>query len=65
MGLDCTPEQAHTIWEANRYKSPPGDYNSYGLPVETLEWMNVTMATLLPEPMLARWGLTPIFADGP
>lgn len=65
MGLDCSPQQAQTIWEANRNPSPNGGYNAYGLPMETPDWMNVTMATLLPEAMLARWGLTQILTDVP
>lgn len=57
MGLKCSLAQAKEIWKSHKYSSPPGGYNTYGLPLETLEWMNVTMSFLLPEPMLNRWGL--------
>lgn len=63
MGLDCTPSQALEVWEAHRqrpeFSSRRGDYTTYGLPATTLTWMNATMASLLPEPMLDRWGVTP------
>jgi len=62
MGLDCTPQEADDVWQRHTYPNRPGDYTTYGLSHETLEWMNNTMATLLPEPMLERYGLTLINA---
>lgn len=59
MGLRCTPEQALKVWKLHQNGSPHVDYTTYGLPSDTLQWMNATMARLLPEPMVLRWGLTP------
>lgn len=59
MGLDCSEEQALKVWESQQYANAPGSFDTYGLPNKTLEMMNATMAFLLPEPMLMRWGLTP------
>jgi len=61
MGLDCTPEEADNVWQRHTHPNPPGDYTTYGLSHETLAWMNTTMANLLPEPILERYGLTPIY----
>lgn len=59
MGLGCTPEQALKVWLLHQNGSPHRDYTTYGLPSDTLIWMNATMARLLPEPMALRWGITP------
>lgn len=61
MGLECTQDQALQVWQAHhREGSPNGDYTTHGLPASTLAFMNATTARLLPEPMLARYGLAPI-----
>lgn len=62
LGLDCTAEEAEDVWQRHTYANPPGDYTTYGLSGETLEWMNVTMARVLPVSVLERYGLTPIYA---
>lgn len=61
VGLDCTAKEADDVWQRHTYPNPPGDYTTYGLTIETLEWMNATMAATLPEAMLDRYGLTPIY----
>lgn len=61
MGLECTAEEANSIWRVDTNANPPGDWTTYGLSHETLEWMNTTMASLLPEAVLDRYGLTPIY----
>ncbi|CAN0144840.1 unnamed protein product [Scytosiphon promiscuus] len=61
LGLDCTPEKAEDVFRMHAYTDPPGDYTTYGLPINTLEWMNTTMSKVLPEALLARYGLTPIW----
>ena len=58
MGLDCTPQQAYEVWELHRESSSHGGYETYGLPIETIEYMNATMSKLLPEEMLTRYGLS-------
>ncbi|CAM9575258.1 unnamed protein product [Scytosiphon promiscuus] len=63
LGLDCTPEEAVDVFDRHTYANPPGDYTTYGLSTATLEWMNVTMSKVLPEEMLARYGLTPIISE--
>ena len=62
VGLDCTAEEADEVWQRHAFVNQRGDYTSYGLSIETLEWMNVTMATILPEAMLDRYGLAPMYA---
>lgn len=59
MGLECTEQQALNVWHAHQESSSHGGYTSYGLSTDTLEWMNATMARLLPEPVARRWGITP------
>lgn len=58
MGLECSPELALKAWEGRRSPSFHRNYQSYGLPFETLEWMNDTMASLLPKALLDQYGLT-------
>lgn len=60
MGLDCSDEQAFKAWKAHENQAPHGDYTTHGLRVETIEWMNETMARLLPPPLALRYGVTPI-----
>lgn len=62
VGLDCTDDEADDVWQRHTYPNPPGDYTTYGLSTETLEWMNTTMSELLPEVMLVRYDLTPIYS---
>ena len=57
MGLNCSQEQARDVWERHRNLSPHGDFNTYELPEETMEFMNATMSKLLPEAILAQYGL--------
>ncbi|CAM9779816.1 unnamed protein product [Ascophyllum nodosum] len=59
MGLDSSPEQVKDVHEIHKNRSPHGSYINYGLPVETIEYMNATMSKLLPEEMIARYGLFP------
>lgn len=61
LGLECTPEEAEDVFQRHTYATPPGDFNSYGISNQTLEWMNFTMSRTLPEAMLARYELTPIW----
>lgn len=60
MGLDCNPEQAREVWERHAETNPHGGYESYGIPMETIEFMNNTMARLLPVDMVTHYGLTPL-----
>lgn len=48
------------MWQRHAYTSPSGDYTPFDLSDSTLKWMKTTMATLLPEAMVDRFGLTPI-----
>lgn len=59
MGLDCSSEQAKHVWLSHQSSGPPRDYTTQGLEVETIEWMNATMARLLPVPMVYHYGLVP------
>lgn len=59
MGLECSEEQANRAWKAHENKSPHGDYTTHGLPGNTVEWMNATMARLLPPSLALRWGVSP------
>ena len=59
MGLNSSREQMWKVQEMHRNPSPNGDYNTYSLPLETLEYMNTTMSKLAPEELLARYGLSP------
>jgi len=61
MGLKCSKEQALDVWERHRNQSPHGNYNTYDLPVETIQMMNATMARLLPKAMLDRYGFSQSF----
>lgn len=60
LGLECTEEEAVELWRGDT-TSTPGNFMTHGLSHETLEFMNTTMASLLPEAMLERYGLTPIY----
>lgn len=60
MGLSCSYEQARDVWMAHRHRFPHGRFDSYGLRMEAIEWMNSFMLSILPEEMLARWGLPPV-----
>ena len=59
MGLRCSEDQALKVWESHQTSSHRGDYTAHGLSVETIEWMNATMARLLPPVASLHWGLTP------
>lgn len=60
LGLDCTEGEALELWGGDT-TSKAGNFMSVGLTHETVEFMNTTMASLLPAPMLERYGLTPIY----
>jgi len=62
MGLKCTDEQAFRVWKAHENTAPHGDYTTQGLQVDTIEWMNATMARLLPPTLALRYGVTPIYS---
>ena len=57
MGLNCSKEHAVEVLNRHKNQSPHGNFDTYDLPVETIEYMNATMSKLLPEEMLARYGL--------
>lgn len=59
MGLECSEDQALEVWKSHRRPPLHGDYTTRGLPLETISWMNVTMARLLPPPVSLHWGVTP------
>lgn len=59
MGLACSPELARETWELLQTDDLHGNFNSYGFSQDLIVWMNATMAALLPEKMLARYGLMP------
>ncbi|CAN0450242.1 unnamed protein product, partial [Ectocarpus sp. 12 AP-2014] len=59
MGLACSEEDALEVWRAHRNPAPHGDYSTHGLQQETIQWMNETMARLLPPSLALRWGVTP------
>lgn len=60
MGLNASLEQMRNVHEMHQNHSPHGDFNTYELPLETIEYMNVTMAKLLPKEMLTRYGISPV-----
>lgn len=57
MGLNCTLTEVEDIRQRHTYSHIPDKYNTYGLSVETLEWMNGTMSKLLPEKVLTQYDL--------
>ncbi|CAM9389443.1 unnamed protein product [Scytosiphon promiscuus] len=59
MGLECSEEQARLVWESHQNAEPHGDYTTHGLRLDTIEWMNATMARLLPPVTAIQWGITP------
>ncbi|CAN0230321.1 unnamed protein product [Ectocarpus sp. 12 AP-2014] len=59
MGLACSEDQARKVWESHQNAVPHGDYTTHGLQLGTIEWMNATMASLLPTAVSLHWGLTP------
>lgn len=59
IGLNCTVAEAEDVFQRHTYANPPGDYTTYGLSTQTLEWMNATMSKVLPVEMLTRYGLSP------
>ncbi|CAB1106385.1 unnamed protein product [Ectocarpus sp. CCAP 1310/34] len=59
MGLQCSEQQAAKVWIGRRHPSPSGGYASRGLSVETVSFMNATMARLLPPALALRWDVTP------
>ncbi|CAB1101820.1 unnamed protein product [Ectocarpus sp. CCAP 1310/34] len=59
MGLECSEDQARNVWESHQNAIPHGDYTTHGLQLGTIEWMNATMASLLPTAVSLHWGLTP------
>ncbi|CAM9463136.1 unnamed protein product [Ectocarpus sp. 6 AP-2014] len=59
MGLECSEDQARKVWESHQNAVPHGDYTTHGLQLGTIEWMNATMASLLPTAVSLHWGLNP------
>lgn len=57
MGLACSPADANAVWERPVSPTFHGSYTSYGLPDETLEWMNGTISRIMPDEFLNRYGL--------
>lgn len=60
MGLECSEQQALFVWESHQSSEVHGDYTTHGLRPETIEWMNATMARLLPPVTALHWGVNPI-----
>ncbi|CAM9420565.1 unnamed protein product [Ascophyllum nodosum] len=58
IGLNCSKEHAVEVLNRHKNQSPHGNFDTYDLPLETIEYMNATMSKLLPEEMLARYGLS-------
>ncbi|CAM9904786.1 unnamed protein product [Ascophyllum nodosum] len=58
MGLNASLEQVQEVQEAHETGSSHGSFETYGIPRETIEYMNETMIRLLPQEMLARYGLS-------
>ena len=58
MGLNCSKEHAVEVLNRHKNQSPHGNFDTCDLQVETIEYMNATMSKLLPEEMLARYGLS-------
>lgn len=59
MGLQCSQEQALRVWNSHQHPLPRGNFSTYGLSPEIIEWMTAVMARLLPPPLAARWGVAP------
>lgn len=59
IGLQCSEKQAEAVRDAHKNASPHGDYTTHGLLLDTILWMNATMARLLPGQLAVRWGLDP------
>ncbi|CAM9733943.1 unnamed protein product [Ectocarpus sp. 12 AP-2014] len=59
MGLQCSEQQAAKVWIGRRHPSPSGGYASRDLSVETVSFMNATMARLLPPALALRWDVIP------
>lgn len=60
MGLECSLEQAKKVWLQHKHSSIPKSYSTSNLKTETIEWMNTTMAQLLPIELVNHYGLNPI-----
>ena len=58
MGLNASLEQVQEVQEAHETGSSHGSFETYGIPRETIEFENETMIRLLPQEMLARYGLS-------
>ena len=58
IGLNCSKEHAVEVLNRHKNQSPHGNVDTYNLPLETVECMNATTSKLLPEEMLARYGLS-------
>lgn len=59
MGLSCSEEEAMRVWQSHQSASSHSPYTTFGLPPETLNMMNATMARLLPPEASLHWGVTP------
>ncbi|CAN0284169.1 unnamed protein product, partial [Ectocarpus sp. 6 AP-2014] len=58
MGLECSEDQAYKVWKAHKQASPNGGFATR-VGEETIQFMNATMARLLPPSVVIQWGLTP------
>lgn len=60
MGLNCSSEQGQNIWEKHKSSGTARGFNDWRINEDTIGWMNNTMARLLPEELVVRYGLVPI-----
>ncbi|CAN0451575.1 unnamed protein product [Ascophyllum nodosum] len=59
MGLNASLEQVQEVQENYQADYFNGTFETYKIPRETIEYANETMIRLLPQEMLARYGLSP------
>ena len=58
MGLYASLEELQKVQGIHHSDSLRGGFETYGIPRETIEYMNETMIRLLPQEMLVRYGLS-------
>ena len=58
MGLDASLEEVQKVQETHHADSLHESFETYGLSREAIKYMNETMIRLLPQEMLARYGLS-------
>ena len=59
MGLNASLEQVQEVQENYQADYFNGTFETYNIPRKTIEYANETMIRLLPQEMLARYGLSP------